>query len=426
MPVALYANDSFTFPRTESNRLSKLIQDYESGVVGRISGDSIDVRLGATVIAWNIFKHFFPYWEDASQSPEIILHNAFTKAFTDKTAVDFLHTVRLMCAPLNDGHIFSALHDGTDTLNSMAAPLILSKAENKIVIKHVLDSSLAPSLHAGDIIASIDGVPALKRLAEQEKYISGSAQWKQYKALLGLLNGPRNSYVSLGIVADNKIKTIKILRSIRSVEYRNSSFSPDPMPDGLVKPGVYYFNLSNNSIVNKIYGMMDQLRTASSIIFDLRGYPQVEIYSIINHLLVRTCTSSIVHIPQIRYPDYEKVTYFTETATLSPEKPVLQSNIYFLTDASAMSASESFLARVKDFRLGTIIGEPTAGTNGNIKCFSLPGQYQFCFSGMLVTNHDGSKHHLKGIIPDIVVTPTIKGIREKKDEVLEKAITVSK
>ena len=45
--------------------------------------------------------------------------------------------------------------------------------------------------------------------------------------------------------------------------------------------------------------------------------------------------------------------------------------------------------------------------------------------GMLVKNHDGSEHHLKGIIPDIFVERTLKGVAEERDEFLEKAIEIA-
>jgi hypothetical protein len=42
-----------------------------------------------------------------------------------------------------------------------------------------------------------------------------------------------------------------------------------------------------------------------------------------------------------------------------------------------------------------------------------------------VTGHDGrAVHHLVGVKPDVVVTPTIAGLRAGKDEVLERALSL--
>ncbi len=76
-----------------------------------------------------------------------------------------------------------------------------------------------------------------------------------------------------------------------------------------------------------------------------------------------------------------------------------------------------------DHALGTIIGAPTAGANGNMVGFTVPSGLAIGFTGMRVTAHDGKQsRHLSGIMPDIAVEPTIGGIREMRDEVLERAL----
>ncbi len=117
-----------------------------------------------------------------------------------------------------------------------------------------------------------------------------------------------------------------------------------------------------------------------------------------------------------------QVTYQTDSVVVNPEEKLYKGKVFFLTDASAMSYSESFLGIVKDFNLGTLIGSETAGTNGIINTIYLPGRYSMSFSGSLETNNDGSKHHLLRIVSDIKVERTIKGIKQQRDEVFEAAL----
>ena len=77
---------------------------------------------------------------------------------------------------------------------------------------------------------------------------------------------------------------------------------------------------------------------------------------------------------------------------------------------------------VEAYRLGAIVGEATAGTNGNVNPFVLPGGYRVTWTGMRVLKHDGSRHHGVGILPTIPVTRTIKGVAAGRDEFLERAI----
>ena len=110
---------------------------------------------------------------------------------------------------------------------------------------------------------------------------------------------------------------------------------------------------------------------------------------------------------------------------LQPAAPKLRGKILFMTDGSAISYAESVMGYVHDRHLATIVGSTTAGTNGNIATFTVPGAFSIVFTGMRVTGHDGQDiHHLVGVKPDVVVTPTIEGLRAGKDEMLERALTL--
>jgi C-terminal processing protease CtpA/Prc len=104
--------------------------------------------------------------------------------------------------------------------------------------------------------------------------------------------------------------------------------------------------------------------------------------------------------------------------------PRLTNKVVFLTGGGAISAAETFMGIVEHYKLAPIVGEATAGTNGNVNPFTLPGGYSMSWTGMKVLKHDGSQHHGVGIQPTVPVTRTIKGVAEGKDEVLEKGIEI--
>jgi C-terminal processing protease CtpA/Prc len=111
---------------------------------------------------------------------------------------------------------------------------------------------------------------------------------------------------------------------------------------------------------------------------------------------------------------------------LEPKEPRLTTNHVFLTDRSAISAGESYVGIIEAYKLGEIVGEPNAGTNGNIVWERLPGGYRFRWTGTTVLKHDGSQHHDVGIQPTVRVSKTIKGIAEGRDEQLDKALEMLK
>jgi C-terminal processing protease CtpA/Prc len=77
------------------------------------------------------------------------------------------------------------------------------------------------------------------------------------------------------------------------------------------------------------------------------------------------------------------------------------------------------------FRAGlrtTIMGSTTAGADGNVSSITLPGGLRTMISGIGVYYPDGKETQRVGIVPDIEVHPTINGIKNGKDELLEKAV----
>ena len=69
-----------------------------------------------------------------------------------------------------------------------------------------------------------------------------------------------------------------------------------------------------------------------------------------------------------------------------------------------------------------LIGSLTTGTTGSVILIGLPCDISVNFTSQKVMNTDGIRFQNVGVIPDILVEPTINGITEGRDEVLEKAI----
>jgi C-terminal processing protease CtpA/Prc len=72
----------------------------------------------------------------------------------------------------------------------------------------------------------------------------------------------------------------------------------------------------------------------------------------------------------------------------------------------------------------TIVGSTTAGADGNVSAIFLPGGLRTMISGIGVYDPDGTETQRIGIVPDVEVKPTIEGIKDGRDEVMEKAIEI--
>jgi C-terminal processing protease CtpA/Prc len=139
------------------------------------------------------------------------------------------------------------------------------------------------------------------------------------------------------------------------------------------------------------------------------------------HIIKEPVESAKWNIPENTYPDRQNTVFDTSRWKVEPKKPYIKANLVFLTNPGHVSAGETFLGIIDHYKLGTLVGDTTAGTNGNINMIPLMGDYSIMWTGMKVIKHDGSQHHLIGFKPDYPVSRTIQAIKEGRDEYLEKA-----
>jgi len=132
-----------------------------------------------------------------------------------------------------------------------------------------------------------------------------------------------------------------------------------------------------------------------------------------------------MHVPQYVGPFGEQSGWRDIGWNLKPAEPIFAGKRFVLTDAKAISYGESVLGYIADEKLAQIVGSPTAGTNGNTNTFLTPTGYRFTFTGMRVTRHDGTRFHLTGVLPTVLVRPTLDGIRAGQDEALMKALNLA-
>ena len=80
------------------------------------------------------------------------------------------------------------------------------------------------------------------------------------------------------------------------------------------------------------------------------------------------------------------------------------------------------MAHIKDNEIAEIVGQATAGADGDVQVFSIPGNLHEHFTGAEVLNSDGSQSHLIGIKPTVPIKRTIEAVKNGEDEYVTKAL----
>ncbi len=387
-----------------------------SAELAKISQDDLtaidpNVRFAGIVIAWNLMQHFYPYFDVIDTDWDTVLTEALRNAMDDVSVEDYVQTLGRLMSRLEDGH-GNVFADGQGATVARL-PFRMRWIEDRAVVTQSLDPD---SVKPGDIVIEIDGRQMKEILDEELQLVSGTLRWKRYRVLAQLGTGPENSDVRLKLDRSGEQIEVIVSRSVNSLAMHEL----EPIDE--LGDGIRYIDL-RRAEWSDISRSIDELAAAPAVIFDLRGYPNGN-HDVLSHLTDDTLQSAIWNKPQIVYPDQEDITGWDQSGRwlMPPRKPRFQGKIAFVTDASAISYAESVMGIVEHYKLGEIVGEATAGANGNANWITLPGNIRIVWTGMKVLKHDGSQHHLIGIQPTIPVPRTIEGVRAGVDELLEGAI----
>ena len=414
VPLVLMGDEKRTYPLADSLKLKTLKDKITQAQPAKFTDQDPYVRLSGIMIAWNVFQHFYPYHQEVKSDWNTQLPIALSTAYDVKTPDQYFELLGRMTEKLKDGHVYIG---GGNYLNGYNVPIAAKFVEGKLVISKVDSLPAAQgdlSVKAGDVIASIDGKPAMDRFEKVRSVTSGSDQWKDVRALAQLFNGAKGSELTLKYLSANgEEKMVSMKRNI----VRNGA---DTTTIKKLKDGVYYLNIGTTEMA-AIKARLPEFESAKAIICDLRGYPRNN-NEFINYLLTSKDNNKWMFVPQLTRPDYEGVKYEGLGWSMKPAKPHLNAKIIFLTAGGAVSYAESYMGFIKQYKLATIVGQPTAGANGNVTSIALPGGYSIRFTGMNVKQQDGSQLQGIGIQPDVLVKETIKGVAEGRDEFMEKAL----
>jgi len=417
VPLALYADEEGTLPRVARGPGTEAI-----GIPGGpyYSGNDRATRLADVALAWNVFQHFYPYFDVVEADWGRSLRDALGSAAMDPDERGFLDTLRHLVAGIHDGH-GGVQHDSE--VRTHRLPILWEWIEERLVVTFVAEET--EGVERGDVVLEIDGRPVEEVAADRRELIStATPQWLHDRLVFDLAVGVADEEVRLVVSGRTGSRREVTLR--RSVPLWGDVPLTEPKREKVeeVQPGIWYLDLERIT-EEDFEGVLPKLWLAGGIVFDMRGYPRhFSPTRVIAHLIEGPVTSARWNVPIVMYPDRKGMEFDFSNWAVEPRELRLRAGIAFLTGGGAISAAETFLGIIEHYELGEIVGGPTAGTNGNVNPFTLPGGYRIMWTGMQVLKHDGSQHHGVGILPTVPVSRTIQGVAEGRDEVLEKGIEV--
>lgn len=409
LPLAVWTDGNITYPHAAAVHLSPPTHTMMD----------LPVRLAAVATTWSTLYWFYPYFSELGIDWSTVLAPSLDEAARASTPEEVHRVLWRLVAASRDGH--ARVRHSTHSMLGML-PIALRRFGSQIIVVGGLKEYLG-SIPIGSELLSIDGVPAEKAYAEKAAIASGATpQAHDYLSSLYMTLGPVGVLRNVNLRPPGNSEISIVLPSV-SREMFDQDIHNDRPPSGKeIASGIFYLDMMQLN-PSMMPDLLQSITTARALILDIRGYVTDEAYELLAHFILRPVDSPVFWIPEVTISHTDKMR--DEGWVLRPAEPFFKARLIVLTDARAVSGAETFLQMVHDYHLATLVGEPTAGTNGDVNTFIIPGDFEVRFSGLHVSGIDGSTVQGHGIFPDRLVHPTLAGIRADRDEVLDAAVSIA-
>jgi C-terminal processing protease CtpA/Prc len=382
-------------------------------------------RLLAAFRIWAAVHYFFAYKDLIGEDWDGVLREFIPRMEGVDSALSYHLAVAEMMTRIHDSHAYIHSPVLQRHWGEAYPPVRLQIIENVPVITAILEEEVtrAAGVRHGDVLLKIDGENALERIAERAKYTPASTpQSLMQRAALESLAGPEDSLVALTIRdREQRVKEVKLPRKAEYGRWFISQRGGEVVR--LLTEDIGYVDLDRLE-ASAVDEMFEELKDTQAIVFDMRGFPHGTVWTIAPRLVEKDGVgAALFHRPFVVTPEEDQSTSYTFVQPiLSTEKWRYRGKTVMLIDERAISQAEHTGLFFEAANGTKFIGSHTAGANGDITNFTVPGGILITFTGQAVRHADGRQLQRIGLVPDIKVRPTIEGIQHGKDEVLEVAI----
>jgi C-terminal processing protease CtpA/Prc len=421
-----------------------------------------NLRLLALYRYWNIIQYFYPYKYLTDKNWDEVLREYIPKFINAKTALEYQLTVLQLASETNDTHARHFLGANeidllrgtryapflTNEIDSLRgtryAPFRVRFIENKLTVTDYFKSELKETagLEIGDFITHINGKEIEYIIDSIKSYYPASNESARMYYIATDLVRSNNHSIHIVYNSSGKIKQKELTLYERSDLNMNEISNKLSYDSIMIDKDSMFIGYITLETINEteISHIKKSFMNAKGIIIDIRNYPATFVpFSLGNYFtskrkpFARFTTANLNNPGEFNFSrnvsflDNDAGNRYSSNIFETPRsEKYFQGKLVVIVNEETISQAE-YTAMA--FRAGdntVIIGSQTQGADGNVSFIPLPGGLKAGISGIGVYYPDGRGTQRIGIVPDIEVKPTIQGIREGRDELLEKAIEIIK
>jgi len=381
-------------------------------------------KLRMIFMYWNLVEYFFPYKHLMSQKWDQTLEEILPTVIKAENSNDFYTAMKNMVSKMDDSHTEFFIYPPEGSGNKVRCfPANGKIIDEKLVVTEILGDSLAQAydIKIGDVITKVNGKTIKEHINRNKDLICASNESSYLDKLVKYILWSDADNVEVEFLKGDK----QVVKNMTWFNYHDSH--RNEFKKGAEKKKERFKLLGNNigyvdmGIIKprNIPAMIEALKATKAIIFDMRNYPLGTFKDISEFLNSQEKEFAIYTRPYYSYPG--RFIWDGESKSGAENKDYYKGKVIVLLNEKSISQSEWTAMCFQTAGNTTIIGSQTAGADGNVSQFDFEG-FHTLFSGIGVFYPDGRETQRIGIIPDIEIKPTIKGIQEGRDEILERAL----
>jgi hypothetical protein len=350
------------------------------------------------------------------QNWDVTLIQTIPEIVKASNALEYHLAMRIFTAKINDSHAVFASATFSSWRGKYETPFLARFLDEKIVITKVAPS--ISELHQGDVIKKIDGCDINHLRDSLRKYSFGSNTISVEKRLIDLILRGQPNLFSITVMNETGEHTLDLFRG----DYYDV-LNKDETPHWKVSTlNECRFGIVNarNLMEYHFPQIIDEIKTVDAIILDLRYMPRRPIFDLDQYMIESPNFFARYTNPDVYYPGtfyWEKIEYYYENFY-----PLIQKPVTILFDERTLSSAEFYCMILERIPSSMKIGSTTAGADGTAYYIYLPGGIITSATLAGIYYPDYTPTQRVGIVPHYYVYPTIQGIREGRDEVMEFAL----
>lgn len=382
-------------------------------------------RLLALFRLWNMVQYYFPNRDIMDRPWGDVLVEAIPRFIGATDATTYHLIAAETIANIDDSH--GATGSGTLSLHWGAnLPAFRTRfIESQTVVTRVLQRYAGNAdVRVGDVVTAINGVPTADLRAHIARYIASSNDGALQRVVDLYLFRTNDGSVRLTMSRGGSTRTVTVTTWPGGSITQEDTQITSQQPKWQVLAGnIGYVHMGLLTTAD-VPAMITALNNTRAIVFDVRNYPQGTLY-----LIAQWLNPEARNFVTFTTPDYERPGSFTwgpvlQAGPTTPRVNYYRGRVLVLGDERTQSHAEFTMMALRTAPDVVVLGSPTAGADGNISQIDLPGGIRTWFSGLGVFYADRSPTQRVGILPDVHVTPTIAGIQNGVDEVLQRALAL--